>query len=347
MNAAEDTIIENNAAHYRGELRAALPAEIFRREPQRLLLLAVHVLLAAAGMTIIGLGIGGLWAAIPASILIGGSFGSLAFVAHEILHGAVVRGRGWQLLLGGIAFLPFTISPRLWIAWHNKAHHGRTMTVAGDDPDSGGLLANYRSNGAMRVFDRLTVGRRRPLGVFLFLIGFNAQGLRVLLSMARQLNYLSPRQFMIAIVETLFAFALWTALGLSIGLVAFTFAFLIPLAIGNMIVMSYILTNHNLSPLTETNDPLLNSLSVTTPRAIEVLHLNFGLHVEHHLFPSMSSRHAERVREELVARWPERYQSMPLHRAVARLWSTARIYADNHTLTCPRSGRRWTVLLPR
>jgi len=112
MHAAEDRVIENSAAHYRGELRAALPPEVFRREPQRLLLLAMHVFLAAAGMTIIGLGIGGLWVAIPASIVIGVSFGSLAFVAHEILHGAVVRGRSWQLLFGGIAFLPFTISPR-------------------------------------------------------------------------------------------------------------------------------------------------------------------------------------------------------------------------------------------
>ena len=84
----------------------------------------------------------------------------------------------------------------------------------------------------------------------------------------------------------------------------------------NVIVMSFILTNHSLSPLIPVNDPLVSGLSVTSNRFIELITLRFGYHVEHHLFPAMSSRHAHRVRDLLVERWPERYQAMPLTAAI-------------------------------
>ena len=60
----------------------------------------------------------------------------------------------------------------------------------------------------------------------------------------------------------------------------------------NGIVMGFILTNHSLSPHTEVNDPLINSLSVTGPRWFEWLTLGFGYHVELHLFPAISARQA-------------------------------------------------------
>ena len=110
--------------------------------------------------------------------------------------------------------------------------------------------------------------------------------------------------------------------------------------------MSFILTNHSLSPLTDINDPLLNSLSVTCPRLVECLSLGFGYHVEHHLFPAMSARHAPEVRALLRAHYPERYQSMPLLQATLVLHSSARVYKDATTLVDPRSGREWPALKP-
>jgi fatty acid desaturase len=122
----------------------------------------------------------------------------------------------------------------------------------------------------------------------------------------------------------------------------------VPLVIANVIVMAFILTNHGLSPLTPgVNDPLVNSLSVTLPRPLEWLTLGFGYHVEHHLFPAMSTRHARRVRAELKARWPERYQAMPLPQALRALHTTARVYRDSVTLTDPRTRAVWPTLQPR
>jgi fatty acid desaturase len=110
--------------------------------------------------------------------------------------------------------------------------------------------------------------------------------------------------------------------------------------------MGFILTNHSLSPMTDQNDPLLNSLSVTLPPLLEWLTLRFGFHVEHHIFPSMSSRHAPAVRAILRTHWPERNQSMSLRRALLRLHRTARVYKDHYTVVDPRTGREGSTLTP-
>lgn len=93
--------------------------------------------------------------------------------------------------------------------------------------------------------------------------------------------------------------------------------------------------------------PILWSMSVTVPRVVDWITLRFGLHVEHHLFPSMASSRLPALRELVRARWPERYQSLPLVTALARLHRTARVYKDDTTLVDPRSGRAWPTLLPR
>jgi fatty acid desaturase len=142
--------------------------------------------------------------------------------------------------------------------------------------------------------------------------------------------------------------AIWAALAVVLGPKAFLFAMFVPLVVANTIVMAFIFTNHSLSPLGDVNDPLANSLSVTLPRWVEYLTLRFGFHVEHHLFPSMSSRHADLVRAQLVARWPHRYQSMSLVRALLLLHRTPRVYQDDGArLIDPTSGTSMSSLQPR
>jgi fatty acid desaturase len=148
-------------------------------------------------------------------------------------------------------------------------------------------------------------------------------------------------------VETLLGVAFWIAVALLLGPLAFVFAYVLPLLVANSIVMGFILTNHSLSPHTEINDPLVNSLSVTGPRWFEWLTLGFGYHVEHHLFPAMSGRHAPALRTILRARWPRNYQSLPLLRALRALHRSARVYENQTTLVDPKTGRRWQTLTAR
>jgi len=215
------------------------------------------------------------------------------------------------------------------------------------DPDTYPSLARYRSSRATRVMDRLALGVGHPAGIFTLLIGFTVHSLHCLFRLGSQRRYFTRGAFALAIGETLLAAGGWAALAVAIGPVAFLFAYVIPLVIGNVVVMSYIMTNHALSPYSRDNDPLLSSLSVTTPRLLRALHLNFGYHVEHHVFPKLSPAYAPRVRALLQEEWPERYQSMPLVTALRRLAGTPRIHLTEETLIEPRSGRRWATLRPR
>ncbi len=333
------------AAAYARSLRKHLPHDVHRRATSRLLWLPIHLALVVGGVAALAVGAVPLGLAWLVSLLIGAAFAGLTFLAHETLHGAIVKGRRWQRLIGAVAFLPFAISPRLWVAWHNRVHHGRTQ-VPDSDPDAFPTLTAYRNSRFIRfMVDHVGAARGARGGVLALLLGFTIQSTQVLLT-AERTRTLSRRDARVAVIHTVLVWAGWLCIGLLWGWVPLIFGFAIPLTIANTIVMAYILTNHSLSPLTEVNDPLVNSLSVTVSPLVDWLSLGFGYHVEHHLYPWMSARHGPAVRAQLLRRWPERYQSMPLWRALRAVYSTPRVYADARTLIEPRTGRTWPTLAP-
>jgi fatty acid desaturase len=332
-------------SHYARVLRPLLPDEAFTPARSRVWWVPVH--LAIIVISLVAIAKGWLpWALLPLlSVVIGACFAGLTFVAHEALHGAIVRNRQLRRWIGFIGFLPFTISPRLWNAWHNRVHHHHA-NVPGEDPDAYPTLDEYRKSPKLRfVVDHIAPGNNRLFGLLSLTVGFTVQSIEVLL-VARSRGYLSPSAHRLALAETGLGIAIWAGLAVVLGPLGFVFGFLLPLVVANVVVMAFIFTNHSLSPLGEVNDPLANSLSVTLPRWLEWLTLRFGFHVEHHLFPGMSSRHAPRVRERLRERWPERYQSMPMGDALGMLHRTGRIY-EGEMLVDPRTGARAPSLQPR
>lgn len=333
-------------AHYARELKPALPASALSPARSRLWWLPLHVSVITASLVTLAQAWVPWQLAAAVSLLIGCSFAGLTFLGHETLHGAVVRGRRARLLVGSICFSPFMIAPRLWIAWHNRVHHGHTNS-AGVDPDAYPTLEQYRERRVVRIVtDHLGPGGGRPNGVLSLLVGFSIQSGHMLLGATKH-GLLSARQRRFALLHSGLCALAWAVLGFLLGWPAAFFGLLLPLAVANVIVMAFILTNHSLSPLTDVNDPLLNTLSVTLPPWMEWLTLRFGYHVEHHLFPWMSSRHAPRVRELVRERWAERYQSMPLSRALLALHRTGRVYKTPTTLADMPGGSESSTLLPR
>jgi len=331
---------------YVRELRSTLPSGVFAPARSRLLWLPVHlsIIVAVIGAIATDRVPWLLWPV--ASIVLGVSYAGITFLAHETLHGGVVRGRRLRRVIGWIGFAPFVVSPRLWMAWHNRQHHGNT-NLPGVDPDMYPVLREYNDSRLVRtITDRFALGGRRWTGVLSLLVGFTGQSTQMLLT-ARRRGLLSGPQQAVAFLETFLGLAVWAAVCTLVGPTAFLFVFGVPLVVANVMVMMFILTNHGLSALTDVNDPLVNSLSVTVPRWLDWLTLGFGFHTEHHLFPAMSTRHAPAVRDAVRAKWPERYQSMPLGSALLRLHRTARVYEDAVTLCDPRRGARWPALRPR
>jgi fatty acid desaturase len=331
---------------YAGELKPLLPARVFEPARSRLLWVPLHLgVVALSTLALAERWVHGVFAPLV-SLVIGCSFAGLAFVAHETLHGAVVRQLALRKLVGWICFLPFVLSPRLWVAWHNRMHHGHA-NEPGVDPDAYPTLDEHRQSLLVRVStDCLGIGRGRLRGLTSLCIGFHVHSLHVLLA-ARRRRYLGPRELALAYVESALGVALWTALAFLLGPATFFFAYVLPALVANACVMGYIFTNHALSPHTAVNDPLANSLSVTVPRCVDFLTLRFGFHVEHHLFPWMSSRHAPLVRDLVRARWPERYQSMPLWKALIAVHVTPRVYEAADTLVDPKTGYRFRTLMAR
>lgn len=329
---------------YARVLKSELDPKLFKPNPKRALWLPVYLGIIGASVAVILSGFGGWPLALGLSLVIGQIFGSMGFLAHESLHGSMVRSRLGRYLIGTLGFLPFSVSPRLWKVWHNQVHHGNTM-IPGKDPDAFPELHQYEHDYKLRVADAFSPGRGRVLQWVAFFLGFTIQSTEVLI-LAHEKGHMSRKEQLKAAAETLLAWAFWVAVAFAVGAQAFLFIFIIPLMIGNLVVMGYILTNHNLSPLTEINDPLVNSLSVTVPKFFDVLHLSFGAHTEHHLFPGMSPAHSHHVTAGLKKHWPERYQSMPLLTAIWRLTRTARVYKDHVTLHDPRTGRNFPALVP-
>ena len=118
----------------------------------------------------------------------------------------------------------------------------------------------------------------------------------------------------------------------------------IPFLIQNYTVMSYISTNHNLSPYTKVNDPLVNSLNVSNNPIMEFMNLNFGYHIEHHLFPSMPASRAKIVSAKLKEMYPDKYVMMPKWEAMKMLYKTPRIYKNRDVLIHPVTRKEYATI---
>lgn len=332
-------------AQYVRELKPRLGAEVFAPARSRLLWLPVHLALIVT--TIVAVASGWLpWMLVPvASLLLGVCYAGLTFLGHETMHGGTVRGRRLKHVVTFIGFLPFTLSPRLWRTWHNAQHHGNTNhpTI---DPDKYPMLSVYEGSSVVRmVTDKFSLGGRRLSGVLSLMFGFTGQSNKILAD-AHNRGWMTKAQHRAAIAESAVGWALWATVAWLVGPLAFVFVFVLPMIVANVMVMSFILTNHGLSPMTDINDPLVNSLSVTVPKFYDFITLGFGFHTEHHMFPAISTRNAPAVRAAILELWPERYQAMPLSKALLALHRTARVYRDHETLIDPRTGATFPTLMP-
>jgi fatty acid desaturase len=84
-------------------------------------------------------------------------------------------------------------------------------------------------------------------------------------------------------------------------------------------------------------------MSVSTIKPLDWIHFHFSHHVEHHLFPSVASRHYPKIRKVLQAMAPDRYLAPPHWWAVLVLYQTPRLYSQYTELMEPISGRRVSI----
>lgn len=321
---------------YQQELKAQLPQEIFKRTPTRAFYLVGFLLLNAAiiyAITTLDLH----WSL---KILLGVAMGQfnagMAFIAHETLHGGIVQSPWLQTFIGSVGFGPFLVSQTYWRFWHNTLHHGNTQLIY-KDPDAFPTLSVYKRSKFMKVVFELAPGSKNPVSYFYLFYWFSLQSVMNQFYMRFGNKMWEKMDHKRVTVEFSLILAAAAFYFYAIGFENILWLAIIPLMVQNYTVLSYILTNHNLSPLTKINDPLENSLTVTTPKFWSFLHLNFGYHVEHHLFPRVSGRHARKIHEALKANYPQKYKYMPKWNALKLLYKTPRLYKNATELVHPKT----------
>jgi fatty acid desaturase len=308
------------AKQYADALSYRLPRDLFQPAPSRAWWLLIHGLIAAVCTFAIVNAHLGVLARLLLAVIIGVSYCCMGMLGHEILHGAVVEPLWLRRGLGTVCLAPLVIGPLFWTIWHN-IHHAYTQDPA-KDPDTWGSSESAPLDPVMGLLRRF-IHARSPLFPFLLATGLTAHASVLLFCLGKRLTL---RQRAETLAEGVLLWLFWLGLGFWLGWVNFLFFFVIPLLLANTVVNSFVVTNHFLNPLDDTGDPLVSGLTVTAHPLLERLFLNFNYHVEHHLFPRMSPKHAPLVARLLKETWPDRYHCLPFARALLSVWRTPRVY---------------------
>ncbi|MFE8072398.1 fatty acid desaturase [Marinobacteraceae bacterium S3BR75-40.1] len=328
----------------RARIRQDLPKDTFQTQPWRALwYLPLSAAIVGGIVAILTLGLPW-WANTLIGLAVGHCIVAQAFLAHEVLHGALGLPRGVQTFLGWLGFGPMVVPPEFWRRWHNVAHHGNTNQ--GDkDPDSFGTMKRYRHKPALKRFLKLAPGSGTWYSYLFLTYSFTFHAQLVLWLQARRRPELRGFNRHRAMAQSIALALGWIALAVVSGPLAI-FTVVIPFMLANTISQSYILTNHFLRPQTERNNPVDNSMSVRTWRWLDPLHFRFSHHVEHHLFPRMSSNKAPRVRQWLETTMPECYVAPTHWQALRYLYGTPRVYLTPTVLVDPDNMERQVDLAP-
>jgi fatty acid desaturase len=348
MVTADTLPIEGDTGHrsvgyYRSILTKDLDPSVFRANPARLALYFFYQF-SAIGLFIAIVQLNFSWPVkLICGLLIGFCNGSLGFICHELLHGSIIKSQGLQNFLGFFGTLPYLVSPTYWRYSHNRLHHGKTQQLS-RDPDAFPNLRIYKTSRFMKFMFPYTPGSKHKRSSLYFFFWFSFHNFMAQVHMRFRNSIFSDLNHRRANLEL--AGQLTIAVGLLIyaGPSNWLWVAVVPTMVQNYLLMSYIATNHNLSPLTTKNDPLINSLSVSNHPVLEFLHLNFGYHVEHHIFPAVSGSHIKAVHFALKKHFPKEYLIVPKWQAMRALYSSARIYKNANELVHPESGATFPTL---
>jgi fatty acid desaturase len=235
-----------------------------------------------------------------AGALIGVSLSAIAFLGHEAIHGSVVRNPAVravvEILLWSLLLMPRSVYKRVHLL-----HHRSTNSVR--DPDRRFLPGEL--TGATAIYGRMFFPHRQwryGASWFLHFIAYSVRHTGAAFSLRPErlaLVTAVPRYRMSERLAIGFELAIILALQVAVWFLiahptvhprlAFFWAVPLPVVIMSAFVSFYFFTNHGLKPVSDDADVLGGSTSIAVPRLFDWLHCNFSHHVEHHLFPALSS----------------------------------------------------------
>ncbi|NJM09540.1 MAG: hypothetical protein HC883_01170 [Bdellovibrionaceae bacterium] len=328
---------ERKLSFYRQALLKDLDPAIFKMNPWRLGFMAVFFAVATVCVYLIA-EVEVAWPLkLLCGIVIGICTGNMAFIGHELLHGTIVKNQKLQDIIFLFGVAPFFLSPTYWRFSHNRLHHGHSQKLI-EDPDAFPNLRIFKMSPFMKFMFPYTPGSGHKRSLLYFFFWFTVHNFMAQIYFRFKYKGFDSMNHKRATGELVFQLMMAAGFLYYVGPSNWVWAFILPILVQNYWLMSYIATNHNLCPLTNVNDPLINTLSVTNHPVLEFLSLNFGYHVEHHIFPNVNGKHAKQIHRALVAKFPTNYKVMPKYRVIQALYRTPRIYKNARTLVHPETG---------
>jgi fatty acid desaturase len=307
--------------HYVLTLKPLLPEVAFRPAIYKLAIAALHVALVVAGWLAIGHLPLPYWPL--AALVIGASLGAIAFLAHDTIHGSVVRNRVVrsvaEIILFSLLLIPRTVYRRV----HHRHHRS---TNSQHDPDRR-FLPNELCGVASAYAKMFFPNRRWRYGPLWFLHiavysirhTFAAFCAKPNLALVTAVPGYTPGERVAIGLEIAIILALQGAVWLIVGgdayphrFIAYVFAVPLPIAMMSAVVSFYFFTNHGLKPVGDDADVLAGSTSVAVPRVFNWLHSNFSYHAEHHLFPAMNSDYYPLVSALIREHFGEHYHRLTI-----------------------------------
>jgi fatty acid desaturase len=330
----------NNDNLIRAKIRADLFPDAFARRPmQSLWIIPLLGIVISGSVSLVKLSMPW-YAALILSIVVGNFYASMMFFGHEVAHGSMVPSRRLQNLLLYPSFTIFCISPHFWRIWHNRSHHAHT-NIPDQDPDNFGTLEEFlRSSPQMRSRIKVAPGSGHWLSTIFLFAFFTLQAQNVFWFKSKRMpgyNRLNRKR---VVADMVVMVVFWIGISIITGLRGTIFVVVIPMIVANFVVLSYVVTNHMLRPLSHKPDILDTTMSVTTFKFLDYIHFHFSHHVEHHLFPAMCTSMIPHVRHSLIQHFGDRYLAPPHWWALLMMYQTPPVYDGLQTLIEPYSGRR-------
>ncbi|PWT93781.1 MAG: hypothetical protein C5B56_00165 [Proteobacteria bacterium] len=321
-------------AAVRRALRGRLPSDFGRRRPLRLgwLALAITTVLLHLAVTqaVLAGNMSPWWMALSLPIA-AFTWPCFFFTLHELGHGALLPPGRMRRIASAFAAFPILLQPTLWTAVHN--HHHRFANheadldrrrILGDIDEAAGILHDFSN-----PFVILTLIAAVQL-VFLSQLGGFLSGQISLPVQRRQVVI----ELVIAVLCTIGASWL---MGWQLLLCGW-----LPCAMAGFSLQNiYLITNHMSRPMTRDADSLGTTVSVQLLGGWS--HMDFGRHVEHHLFPHVSHDQLAAVTASLRERYPARFHERSLLGAVRRLFELPGYYLSANVLT--DRSRTWRVTI--
>jgi fatty acid desaturase len=309
-------------------LRQLLPPDAFEARPVKILWMFGHVAIAYLCF-VAAVRYHAWWQVSALGLVAGHSLTCMGFMAHELSHGMIIKGRRLRTALECYFWGSVFVAPTMWKRTHNATHH----LHYGTEKDSDRMFMEHERTGLKAWYVRWFYPNAElfpwnPLVLLYQVPYFLRNTIAAFVPRGRKLGFIPamPRYragdsarvlgeiLLIALIQASFFAASgfeWRVF-LPMLMVAQLFT--------SVLVMSYVFTNHFLHPIQVSPHPLTGSSTVIVPTWIDWLHSHFSHHSEHHVFPTLRSEYYPMLSKILQERFPDQYHRLPIAEAWRQLW---------------------------